>query len=74
MNSQEAQLIAELAEALDALLAEQNGPPLIKHEEKWEKAYNEGYRALCHAEQMIGRDKQTGKFGIKQRKEEVQRG
>ena len=59
------QLAIELAEALENLLAEQNGPPLIKHEAKWQKAFNDGYKALCHAEQMIGRDKQTGKFGTK---------
>lgn len=59
------QLAIELAEALENLLAEQNGPPLIKHEAKWQKAFDDGYKALYHAEQALGRGKQTGRFGGK---------
>lgn len=38
----------ELFDALENLMAEQNGPPLIRDAESWGKAYTEGARLLAY--------------------------
>ena len=45
-SAQDAQ-IATLQRALRNLLDEQNGAPLIKREEQWQKAVDDGYAALA---------------------------
>ena len=39
-------IVAKLQKALDKLIGEQNGPPLIRHEQKWYTAMIEAHRAL----------------------------
>lgn len=39
-------IAASLAEALEVLISEQNGPPLIRHEESWQRAMNNATDAM----------------------------
>lgn len=45
-NTKKAQMIIDLREALETLMGEQNGPPLIRRKASWEAAMEKGRKAL----------------------------